>query len=66
MAAPARRPHDAHEDCWCGPTVIPVERDNGEIGWVHAHQSGADDTPAQEADRAACIVEAIEAIRQGV
>lgn len=26
-------------DCPCGPTVKPVERDDGSMGWVHIHHS---------------------------
>lgn len=27
------------EDCWCGPRLEPVERDDGSIGWVYVHHS---------------------------
>lgn len=29
--------HEPSEDCPCGPTVIPVERDDGSIGWLYLH-----------------------------
>ena len=31
----------AHEDndCVCGPTVEPVPRDDGSIGWLYTHHS---------------------------
>ena len=29
----------AYSDCWCIPEVIPVNRDDGGIGWVIAHHS---------------------------
>ena len=28
-----------YSDCWCIPEVIPVNRDDGGIGWVVAHHS---------------------------
>ncbi|SDW33374.1 hypothetical protein SAMN04487912_102365 [Arthrobacter sp. cf158] len=34
--------HDTNDDdgnCACGPTVTPVEGDNGYIGWVITHHS---------------------------
>lgn len=27
------------DDCWCGPTTEPVERDDGSMGWVVIHHS---------------------------
>lgn len=26
-------------DCPCGPTVEPVPRDDGSMGWMHVHHS---------------------------
>ena len=31
--------HEASDECPCGPTLNPVERDDGSIGWVHEHHS---------------------------
>lgn len=32
--------HDTNgDDCVCGPSSIPVERDDGSIGWVISHHS---------------------------
>lgn len=31
--------HEVSEDCVCGPTPIPVTRDDGSVGWVHVHHS---------------------------
>lgn len=31
--------HDTSDECSCGPTVDPVERDDGSIGWVYIHHS---------------------------
>lgn len=42
--------HDMDEngDCACGPTIEPVERDDGSIGWVYHHHSldGREHEPA--------------------
>jgi hypothetical protein len=46
----------------CNPTVIPVQRNDGSIGYVRAHNE-PDLTPEQNADRAATIYEAMEIIR---
>ena len=27
------------DDCMCGPTIEPVERDDGSFGWVVVHHS---------------------------
>ena len=27
------------DDCWCGPRVEPVFRDDGSNGWLHTHHS---------------------------
>lgn len=32
-------PHKHAEDCPCGPTTEPVERDDGSMGWVVIHHS---------------------------
>lgn len=31
--------HEDGDDCPCGPAMIPVERDDGSIGWVVSHHS---------------------------
>jgi len=31
--------HDVSEDCICGPECIPVERDDGSIGYIYSHHS---------------------------
>ncbi len=31
--------HEDADDCPCGPAMIPVERDDGSIGWVVSHFS---------------------------
>lgn len=35
--------HIAHDtetdDCVCGPTIEPVKRDDGSVGWVLTHHS---------------------------
>lgn len=31
--------HDDSEDCTCGPTTEPVERDDGSFGWLVVHHS---------------------------
>jgi hypothetical protein len=54
--------YDDYENCFCQPTVIPVERDDGSIGYVYAH-NGFNMTPVQEADRTASIFEAIATIK---
>lgn len=54
--------HLRADECWCNPTIIPVKRLDGSIGYVKAHKE-ADITPESEADRAAAIYEAIETIR---
>lgn len=44
--------HDTYgEDCVCGPTSIPVQRDDGSFGWVISHHS-LDGREAHEADAA--------------
>ncbi len=59
------RQHDLADDCWCNPTVMPVERDDGSIGWNYAHHEH-DQTPAQQAERAAMIAEAMDEQRRDV
>jgi hypothetical protein len=54
--------HLPAEQCWCDPTIIPVKRLDGSVGYVKAHKE-ADITPESEAERAAAIYEAIETIR---
>ncbi len=31
--------HEDGDDCPCGPAMIPVEREDGSIGWVVSHFS---------------------------
>lgn len=31
--------HEDSEECPCGPELLPVERDDGSIGWVLSHHS---------------------------
>lgn len=31
--------HEEGEDCICGPTSIPVKRDDGSVGWVIVHHA---------------------------
>jgi hypothetical protein len=31
--------HELTDDCVCGPTSIPVPREDGSIGWVVQHHS---------------------------
>ena len=31
--------HAVDEDCVCGPTLEPVEREDGSFGWVAVHHS---------------------------
>lgn len=31
--------HMADDDCVCGPTTRPVERDDGSVGWLMVHAS---------------------------
>lgn len=31
--------HELAQDCICGPTVEPVKRPDGSIGWVYVHHS---------------------------
>jgi hypothetical protein len=31
--------HELDEGCPCGPTVEPVKRDDGSVGWVLIHHS---------------------------
>lgn len=39
--------HDLDEDgdCWCQPETIPVPREDGSIGYVYVHRSGAGPCP---------------------
>jgi len=53
--------HEPGENCHCSPTVIPVKCRDGSIGWVAAHHE-PNQTPEQEAQRAASIFEAIEQV----
>jgi hypothetical protein len=31
--------HDLDEECVCGPTHHPVQRDDGSVGWMMVHHS---------------------------
>ena len=31
--------HVSNDDCLCGPTEVPIERDDGSVGWVTMHHS---------------------------
>ena len=31
--------HETTEDCPCGITTEPVEREDGSMGWLHVHHS---------------------------
>jgi hypothetical protein len=31
--------HSANEECICGPTARPVQRDDGSYGWVYMHHA---------------------------
>lgn len=35
--APGADDHLANDDCWCGPTCEPVQREDGTIGWLYVH-----------------------------
>jgi hypothetical protein len=50
------------DDCYCNPTIIPVKRPDGSIGYVIAHKEASED-PAQLAERTMRIFEAIDEIR---
>jgi hypothetical protein len=54
--------HLRADECWCNPTAIPVKRNDGSIGYVHAHHE-PDISPESEAERAVAIYEAMEMVR---
>lgn len=31
--------HECHDECPCGPTVEPVQRQDGSVGWLYVHHS---------------------------
>lgn len=31
--------HELSEDCICGPTAVPIKREDGSVGWVYEHHS---------------------------
>lgn len=31
--------HQLDDDCICGPSIEPVQRDDGSIGWLFTHHS---------------------------
>lgn len=31
--------HESDDDCVCGPTTQPVQRDDGSTGWLMIHSS---------------------------
>jgi len=49
--------HEMSEGCICGPSVEPVKRDDGSMGWVIVHHtlSGIEHTEPDH-DRAKCPV----------
>lgn len=51
--------HTTHEDCPCGPTVIPVECGDGGISYVYAHHD-----PDEGVDRAVAIFAAVDELRR--
>ncbi len=54
--------HERTENCWCSPTVIPVECQDGTFVWVYAHHEG-ELAPEEQAERAAMIFEAMGRVR---
>lgn len=54
--------HDVSEDCVCGPTVEPVKRDDGSVGWVVVHHS----LDGRELSESPTTVQAEEALRADV
>lgn len=54
--------HDYGEDCRCKPITIPVERLDGSVGWVYAHNH-PNQTSDQLAERAILIFQAIDEVR---
>lgn len=55
--------HQDADVCPCRPTVIPVERGDGSMGWVYAHNEPGQ-TPEQQAERSARVFEAIGEVAQ--
>lgn len=55
--------HLTDESCPCQPTAIPVERDDGSIGWTYAHHEPGL-TESQQAERAAAIVDAMDVVKR--
>lgn len=51
--------HQESENCHCSPTMIPVKHNDGFVSYVIAHKE-LNQTPAQQAERAAKIFEAIQ------
>lgn len=42
-------------DCWCGPTIEPVEHEDGSMGWLYVHHSlDGREHYEPDHDRAAC------------
>jgi len=31
--------HELSDDCWCGPTCVPIECDDGAIEWQYVHHA---------------------------
>lgn len=31
--------HASGADCLCGPRMVPVQRDDGSVGWIVVHHS---------------------------
>lgn len=50
------------EHCECQPTIIPVKRNDGSIGYVIAHVE-SELPPESDAERATRIFEAMEQVR---
>lgn len=54
--------HIADDDCFCHPTPIPVEKADGEIMFVMAHNE--ENMPVEkQADRCVVIFEAMDSIK---
>lgn len=31
--------HELSYDCWCGPECVPIESDDGSIGYLYQHHT---------------------------
>ena len=54
--------HDEPDNCWCNPTIIPVEGKDGVIHWITAHNE-PNQTADKLAERAICIFQAMEELK---